>query len=420
MRTTTCAIALVSLFACTANAENWPHWRGPTSNGVAPGKDYPSKWTSSENVAWKVKLPSGSGSTPAVWDNRIFITGADSKEDDAKNVLTCLDRKSGSTLWQTPIGNERKGKHKKGSGANPSPTTDGKHVYVYYKSGDLACVDFEGKVVWQHNLQKMYGKDTLWWDLGTSPVLTKDNVVVACMQSGPSYVAAFDKATGKPAWKVARILEAPEESAQSYSTPIVVEQDGKEQLIILGADHVTAHSADDGKELWRAGGLNPMGHTRFRSIASPVVANNIVFAPYGRGATFAAIRMGGTGDVTKSHTAWAMKGDSPDVPTPVTLDGRVYVLSDKGTVTCLNQKSGEKVWQGNLPKHRDKYSSSPVIADGRLYVTRENGTTFVLATGDEFKLLAENELGEYTLATPVFNNGQVLIRTFEHLYCIGK
>ena len=361
-------------------------------------------------------MPGGAGSTPAVWGDRIFVSSG----DGGKNALLCLDRKTGSTLWKKTIGSERKGKHKKGSGANPSPTTNGKHVYVYYKSGDLACFDYEGNIVWQHNLQKMYGKDTLWWDLGTSPVLTKKYLIVACMQSGPSYVAAFDKASGKLAWKVDRVLKAPKESAQSYSTPIVVEEDDAEKLIVLGADHVTAHSVADGKELWRAGGLNPTGHEFFRSIASPVVADGIVFAPYARGKNLTAIKMGGSGDVTKSHVAWAIHSDTPDVPSPTAAGGRVYILSDKGTVTCLDTKTGKQVWQGKLPKHRDKYSSSPVIADGRLYVTREDGTTFVLATGDTFKQLAENRLGEFTLATPVFNNGQVLIRTFEHLYCIGK
>ena len=383
---------------------------------MAPGKDYPLKWSSSENVAWRVKLPGGAGSTPAVWGDRIFVVSGDA----GNNALLCLKRKTGRTLWKKTIGAERKGKHKKGSGANPSPTTDGKHVYVYYKSGDLACLDFDGNIVWQHNLQKLYGEDTLWWDLGTSPVLTKKYLVVACMQSGPSYLAAFDKTTGKLAWKVARMLKAPEESAQSYSTPIVIEDGGSEKLVVLGADHVTMHAVADGKELWRVGGLNPTGHKFFRSIASPVVADGMVFAPYARGKNLTAIRMGGSGDVTKTHVAWTMDSNTPDVPTPVAVGGRVYVLSDKGTMTCLDLKTGRQVWQGTLPKHRAKYSSSPVVADGRIYATREDGMTFVLDTGDEFKQLAANQLGEFTLATPVFNNGQVLIRTFEHLYCIGK
>jgi outer membrane protein assembly factor BamB len=417
MRNIPLGTALAVILASTpALAENWPNWRGPTSNGVAAGKDYPAKWSATENVAWKVKLPSGSGSTPAVWEDRIFVSSA---EGD-KNTLLCLDRKNGETLWKATIGSERKGKHKKGSGANPSPITDGTHVFAYYKSGDLACLDMTGKVVWQQNLQEMYGEDTLWWDLGTSPVLTQKYVVIACMQSGPSYLAAFEKATGKLAWKEARMLSAPEESAQSYTTPVVMEERGAETLIVLGADHVTAHNAADGKELWRVGGLNPTGHQYFRSIASPVVSDGIVFAPYARGETLTAIRLGGSGDVTGSHVAWTMKGHSSDVPTPAAVDGRVYVLADNGTVSCLDQKTGKKIWQGSLPKHRDNFSSSPIVAGDRIYMTREDGTTFVLATGDEFKLLVENKLGEFTLATPVFNNEQVLIRTFEHLYCIGK
>ena len=143
----------------------------------------------------KADLPGKGASTPVVWGNRIVLTCA----IDGKNGVLCLDLE-GQPVWQKTIGAEKAGKHVKATGCNPSATTDGKHVYVYFKSGDLACLDFAGKIVWQHNLQELFGEDTLWWDLGTSPVLTRDNVVVAVMHSGPSYLVAFDKASGKQAW----------------------------------------------------------------------------------------------------------------------------------------------------------------------------------------------------------------------------
>src|SRR5262249_14040398 len=172
------------------------------------------------------------------------------------NGVFCLNA-DGTRAWQKKIGQERPGKNGKASGCNPSAVTDGKHIFVYFKSGDLACLDFQGNVVWQHNLQKMYGEDTLWWDLGTSPVLTRNYVVVAVMQTGPSYLIAFDKKTGKKAWKHDRNLNAPVEAAQSYTTPVVVDEQGREMIVVLGADYVTAHDAADGREIWRVGSLNP-------------------------------------------------------------------------------------------------------------------------------------------------------------------
>ena len=170
------ALVFSLLLTSSTHADNWPAWRGPTLNGVAPGKNFPTRWSSTENVAWKAALPGVGGSTPIVWGDRIFVTCP----DNGLNATLCFTRK-GQRLWQTTLGKESPGKHKKGSGSNPSPTTDGEHVFVYFKSGDFACLDFDGKVVWKKNLQEKYGEDTLWWDLGTSPMLTKNHVVIACM-----------------------------------------------------------------------------------------------------------------------------------------------------------------------------------------------------------------------------------------------
>jgi outer membrane protein assembly factor BamB len=405
---------LCLLTASSTFADNWPNWRGPAHNGVAPGKNYPTKWSPTENVAWKVALPGKGTSTPAVWGDNIFV----SCSVDGKNLLLSLDR-GGKERWRVEIGKERTGKNAKASGSNPSSVTDGQYVYGYFKSGDLACLDFTGKVVWHKNLQQLYGEDTLWWDLGTSPVLTKEFVVVACMHSGPSYLAAFKKASGEVAWKQDRNLDAPREAAQSYSTPVLLTDGGKETLVVLGADHVTTHDAANGKELWRVGGLNPTGHEFFRSIASAAVSDGIVVAPYARAATITAIRLGGNGDVTTSHLAWKKDGLGTDVPTPIAINGKVYVCTDKGEVACLDIKTGKTLWSGVVEKHRTAYSSSPVIADGKIYITREDGKTFVLEQGNEFKVLSENELGDSTVASPAFVDGRILIRTFGALYCIG-
>ena len=396
-------------------ADNWANWRGPQFSGVAVGTGYPTEWTESQNVAWKVELPGRGSSTPIVWGNRIFLTCGIA----GKNTLIAYSLQ-GKELWRETIGVEKAGKNKKASGCNSSCVTDGDSVYAYFKSGDLARFDLTGKVLWKMNLQEKFGADTLWWDLGTSPVLTKDFCVVAVMQSGDSYLAAMRKENGEVAWKVDRNLDAPEEAAQSYSTPVVVTDNGQESLIVLGADHVTAHRTDTGAEVWRVGGLNPTQHKYFRSIASPAVLDGIVVAPYGRGESVTAIKLGGHGDVTATHVAWLKQGDGPDVPTPAVADGKAYILSDKGVLTCLDIRTGNKLWSGQTEKHRHGFSSSPVLADGKIFITREDGKTFVLAQGNEFKILASNELdGTQTVASPVFVNGQILLRTDTRLYCIG-
>lgn len=410
------ALLLTLVISSLAAAANWPNWRGPDFNGVAEGKGFPTKWSKTENVLWTFDLPGKGASTPVVWDDRIILTCG----IDGKNGAICLSS-AGKELWRTTFGKEKPGKHNKASGCNPSAVTDGKLAFVYFKNGDLVCLDMGGKTVWQHNLQELFGEDTLWWDLGSSPVLTKNHVVAAVMHSGPSYLVAFDKATGKQAWKQDRNLGAPSEAAQSYSTPVVVTHEGKETIVVLGADHVTGHDAVNGKELWRVGGLNPAGEQFFRSISSPVVANGIVVAPYARGKTITAIRLGGSGDVTKSHVVWTKDGLGADVPTPAAMGGKTYICTDRGKLACLDAATGKELWSGEVEKNRNAFSSSPAIGDGKIYLTREDGKTFVLAQGDEFKVLAENSLdGEFVVATPVLVNGRILIRTAERVYCIGK
>jgi len=410
-------LAVLFSFAIAARgveAGNWPEWRGPDHNSVVAGDTYPQSWSEDKNIIWKIPVPGWGTSSPAIWDDQIYVT----YENEGVNGVVCLGR-DGKQRWKTEVGRAAAGRNRKASGANPSPITDGRHVYVYFKSGDLACVDTAGKSVWKTNIQQTHGDDRLNWDLGTSPVLTGDKVVVAVMHAGPSYVVAFDKRTGKQAWKQTRDLGAPAESRDSYSTPCVIRSAEQETVVVLGADHVTAHRADSGQELWRVGGLNPEGRRNYRSIASAVVVGQHVIAPYARGRSLTAIRLGGRGDVSDSHVAWTLSGSSADVPTPVAFQGRVYVCGDRGDVACVELKSGKVLWTERLPRNRYPYSSSPLIVGGKLYLTREDGTTFVLATGDKPQLLATNVLRENTYATPAFADGRVYMRTSDFLFCIG-
>ena len=406
-----------------AGAENWPNWRGPALDGVAAGTGFATTWSPEAHVAWKVTLPGLGASTPAVWGDAIVLTCA----IDGNDAAICFDR-SGKERWRRSLGPEKPGKHAKATGCNPSPVTDGKHVWVYFKSGELAALDLAtGAVAWRENLQDRFGADTLWWDLGTSPVLTKDAVVVAVMQTGPSYLAAFGRTDGKLLWKHDRNLDAPEEAAQSYSTPLVVKGEERfgepaEVMFVLGADHVTAHDATDGRELWRVGGLNPAGEKYFRSIASPVVAGDLVIAPYARGSTLTAVKRGGQGDVTTSHVAWARKDLGADVPTPACQDGKVVVCTDQGKVACLDAPTGKTLWEGELPKNRHAYSASPVLLDGKILVTREDGQSALLAGPaagvGRFEVVGEGSVGEMTVATPVCVDGRIFLRTHDSLWCI--
>ncbi len=397
-----------------AEPERWPNWRGPHSNGVAPAGNYATEWSAEKNLDWQVELAGRGASTPAVLEDRLFVSSSSPEE----NFLQAFDLK-GAQLWKEQIGQARTGKHAKASGSNSSPVTDGKNVFAYYKSGDLACYSKDGKKVWHVNLQKTYGEDTLWWDLGTSPVLTSKALVIAVMQSGPSYLLALDPATGEKLWQADRVMPAPNEANQSYSTPIVATVGGQEVLLTLGADHLTCHAAADGKLLWKLGGFNPEQQQFFRSIASPVLVGDLIICPYARGKSVTAVKLAIELE-EKDRIAWQLKEIGSDVPTPLVSDGRLYVVGDKGSLWCLKAVTGEVIWQENLPKSRLAYSSSPVLADGRVYITREDSTTFVIADAPEFKLLATNSLEGSTVATPVFVGGKIYFRTYDKLYCIGN
>lgn len=405
------------LCARTATAvDNWPQWRGPRATGVAAEGSYPIEFSSEKNVAWKVALPGPGSSTPAIWGDRIFVT-CDIDEQDA---VVCFDME-GQEQWRRVIGPGRAGKHRNASGSNPSPVTDGEHVVVYYKSGNVACFDFDGNEKWRHNVQEEFGEDTLWWDLGTSPVLADGKAVIAVMHASESYLVAYDLESGELAWRTVRDYENPQEADQAYTTPQVVKLDGREVIVAFGADHLTGHEGATGKLLWECGGFNPNNEGYWRVIASAAAGETFAVVPYGRGNFLAGIRLGGEGDVTATNRVWEMaeKGIGADVPTPVVAGDRFYLLGDAGELACRELATGEEIWTAALPRNRNRYYASPVLAGDLLYAAREDGTIFVgRVTEEGFKLLAENELGERIIATPVPIRDSLLIRSSEHLYSI--
>ncbi len=395
-------------------AGRWPSWRGPESRGSTQSGGTAVEWSATKNLAWKVELPGKGCSTPIVWDAHIIVTAP----DDGQDAVLDFDP-DGKERWRATVGKARGGKHRNGSGSNPSAVTDGDGIFVYYRSGNLARVDFDGKVEWRTNLQERFGKDTLWWDIGTSPVLTAKHVVVAVMHEGEGFLVAFDKKNGDLGWKVDRKFDCAVEGDHSYTTPIVVRRDGREVILVWGAEHLTGHAAADGKLLWSCGGFNPQRASNRPTIASVVVAGDMVVAPFDRGSKLAGVRLGGRGDVTETHRAWTVDGKSAFVPSPAVANGKVYVVRDRGEVVCVNPETGDTIWSGQLPKHRAKYYSSPLVAGDKLYAPREDGVIFVAGVKSGLELLAENDMEELVVASPVPLGNRLLLRGAKHLFCVA-
>jgi outer membrane protein assembly factor BamB len=416
VRSSRLALALWLASSCVASAENWAQWRGPNLNGTSGEKNLPLKWSAEENVAWKLALPGFSGSTPIIWGERVFLNVGDGEE----LYLWCVDKKQGTLVWKKLLGAGNK-KVRKQNMSSPSPVTDGKSVYVMTGTGIFKGFDFDGKELWSRDIQKDYGAFGLNWGYASSPLLLDDALYVEVLHgmktNEPSYVLRIDKATGKTVWKVKRETEAIEESPDAYTTPTVLRYADKTEIVVLGGDVVTGHDPATGKELWRGRGLNPTNDPSNRIIASPVVADGVVYAPT-HFKPLLAFRAGGRGDITKSNLLWSAQY-GPDVPTPVTDGTYFYIIHDKGIVWCLDAKTGKEMY-GPVRLASGTYSASPVLADGKIYVTNEDGLTSVIKAGATFEVLAENALNDYCLSSPAISDGQIFIRTSGALYCIGK
>lgn len=447
-----CPLGGVAQRGSSPSEENWPQWRGPYGNGISRAANLPTTWSIEKNIVWKTELPAWSGGTPVVWGAYVFVTSpskqapvsADSQTQPSGQgfgggrrggygqrrdpggptlMLICISRKDGTIRWQRDLDTGNRVYNKQNM-SSPSPVTDGKHVWVITGTGAVAAFDVDGKEAWKRNIQQDYGRFGLNWGYASSPILYNGRLIIQVLHGNnttdPSYLLALDGLTGKQVWRQERPTDAIRESPDAYTTPALLTSAGKTQVVISGGDYVTGHDPETGKEIWRAGGLNPGKNANFRIITSPVVADGMIYAG-SRQRPLIALRAGGTGDVSTSSLAWKWEDrGGPDVPTPV-CDGKYfYMVDDRGMVTCLDAKSGKLIW-GPERTALGTVSASPLLAAGKLYVTNESGVTTVLAAGPEYKALATNELdGGYTLSSIAVAGRHLFLRTSSCLYCIGE
>jgi outer membrane protein assembly factor BamB len=412
---TTLAMAIL-LTSAPLMAQNWPHWRGPSMNGISTETNVPMKWSKTENIAWTLPMPARSGSTPIVWGERIFLNVAEA----GRIHLWAVDRQKGGVLWKRHLADGDK-VQRKANNSSSSPVTDGRTVWVITGNGVLKAFDFAGKELWTRDLQKDYGAFGIQFGYGSSPLLHEGALYLQVLHgfftNDPSYVLRINGADGKTVWRVERPTRARQESPDSYTTPALLKYGSTTEIVITGGDVVTGHDPATGRELWRADGLNPDDNPNFRLVASPLVHGDLLFAP-SRERPLLAIKPGGRGDITASHVMWKFM-NGPDVPSPVTDGTYLYSINDRGVVYCLNVKTGETVY-GPQRLRPATYSASPVLVEGRIYITDEDGVTSILKSGPKFELLGENSLGEYTLSSPAIVSGQIFLRTDNALYAIGQ
>ncbi len=373
-----------------------------------------------KGVAWKIELPGRGCSTPIVVGDALLLT----TPVDGNDALISYDLE-GKEKWRLVYGEEIKGRGQRvGSGANSSPVTDGEHVFGYFKSGRVVGATVAGKKLWEMNLQERYGKDHLWWDQGTSPVMAGGNLVVAVMQTeGNSYLVSLDAKTGKEIWKTERKYDVPKENGDSYTTPHVIEIDGVEMIISFGADRLTGHESKSGKLLWTCAGQNPKNENNWRTIASSVYSDGVVVVPHGRGSWMMGVKVGGSGDITESAVLWRKKMTAPDSASPVVQDGKVFMLVDsgksRGLVKCLEAESGNVLWESKLPKSAKTFYASPLLVGNQLCLPREDGVVFIAEVTEKgLGKITENKMGEAMIASPIYVNDSLILRGSKHLWCL--
>ena len=442
MRRLALVLALAAFGTAVSAQQNWPSFRGPNASGVADGKPTAVKWNAAtgENVAWKASVDGVAVSSPIVWGNRVFVSTAisgDPKQgirtgqygdvepitDTSKHTwhLIALDKATGKVVWDriAAEGIPKTKRHPKSSQASATPVTDGRHVVVSFGSEGLYAFDFEGKQLWKKDLGILnsgwFFDPDYEWGIGSSPIIYKNMVIVQCDIQRGSFLAAFDTATGKEVWRTQR------DEIPSWSTPTILEVNGKAELITQATTFTRGYDPMTGKELWKYSGNSEI------AIPTPIVGPGFVVITNGyRGIQpIFALKPGATGDITLkgddtkgASFAWSTKRGGPYIPTPVIYGDQLYVLVNAGILTTYKIATGEQIYQKRLGGTGGSFSASPVAADGKIYCTSEDGDVFVIKAGPEYQELAKNSMGEVIMASPAISDGLLIFRGLKNVIAI--
>lgn len=406
-------VAICASVSDSLRAENWTRFRGPNGQGISSEKNLPVTWSADDNIEWKASIPGKGWSSPIVYGDYLFLTTA--TEDGASCRVICINRKDGALVWNEEVHRQKPGPmRKQNSYATPTPVTDGERVYSVFYDGAVMAVDFSGKRVWKNSEVKFFSLH----GLGASPILADGQIIMPFDGSSRdeskvgwkvpwknAVVLSLDASTGDVRWKGRR-----GESRVGHVTPILVD-DGA-QLVSSGGDRVQGFNPRTGDRIWsvysQGEGVTP----------SPVVGDGLIFTSSGFEApTTRAIRLGGTGDVTKTHIAWEQKKGVSALASLLYIKPYLYTITRDNILHCLEATTGDIVWMQRL---EGVHSASPVYADGRIYILSEDGVTLVLRPGPEYDEVASNKIGEPCLASMAVSDGHFFIRSASHLYCIGR
>jgi len=405
---------------------NWPSWRGPALNGIALNANPPIHWSETENVKWKTPLPGDGQSTPIIWGDRIFLQAAIPLTDETTEfdpvkatrpimaryqfVVLCVDRTTGSILWQTPVceATPHQGHHPSTSLAPQSPVTDGKHVWVSFGSRGLYCLNVDGELIWQHALVQMdiagpFGE-------GGSPTLAGDTIVVVADHEGESKIFAFEKETGDLRWDHGR------DEPSTWATPLPVTVDGRVQVVTSGNNFIRSYDVETGEIVWQCAGLTDC------AAPTPVVANDMVYCATGfRGNALLAIALGRSGDLTGTDAiVWGNDRPMPHVPTPLIYNDNFYSFEEfKNVLSVFNAKTGESVIDRERIKGIKQIYASPMGAADRIYIPGREGTTVVIEAANELIVLATNTLDDVFDASPAAIGDELYLRGRKNLYCLA-
>lgn len=435
--------AAVLLMSEAAWGQDWPHWRGPGHNGATTAKNPPTKFSPTQGVKWAADLPGASAATPIVVGENVYVSSVDAKANTL--VALCFDRKTGKLKWRQSVGSgykpagegEATRMDDRANYASPSPTADKKRVIFFYGNGDLAAFSPAGVKLWERNVQKEYGDFAFGWTFSSSPLLYDGRLYLQILQrnepvsgrgknNAPSFLLALNPETGKELWRQERKTAALMESREAFSSPIPHTHNGRPEILVAGGDFVTGHDPASGKELWRWGTWND-GHREqwWRLVPSPVAGDGIALIAAPKRQPVFAAKLGGNGDLGAGGLAWRSEERGPvtaDVPTPLFMNGKFYILSDvRKSLSCVEPKTGKVVWTTPIPG-RTACWSSPVGADGKIYALNLDGTVIVFdaATG---RVLAENPMssdGADIRSSIAVAADNLFIRTNDKLYCVGK